>query len=147
MKKFITLLMTLVFTMSYFFSVSAFAAEMEEITPYASDYFSSYDVAITSLGDGELRINITANGKKIMTEIGATKVVLKEYNGSSWTTVKTFTSSSYPDLMGYNKRTHAGSVSYYNATDGKKYQATATFYAKDASGSDTKTSTSISVTA
>lgn len=140
MKKFITLLMTLIFTMSCFFSISAFAAEPEEITPYASTYFSSYNAAITSLGGGDIKINVYANGKKTMTQIGATKIVLKESDGSDWTTVKTFNYSSYPDLMGYNQKSHVGSVSY-DGTSGKKYQAIVTFIAKDASGSDTKTYT------
>lgn len=140
MKKIITLLMTLIFTMSCFFSISAFAAELEENTPYASTYFSSYNAAITSLGDGKIKINVYANGKRTMTQIGATKVVLKESDGSGWTTVKTFNYSSYPDLMGYNQKSHVGSVSY-NGISGKKYQAIVTFIAKDASGSDTKTYT------
>lgn len=140
MKKIITMLATLVFTMSCFFAVPAFAAETEEITPYASEYFSSYNATITSSANGKVNINVYVNGKKIMTQIGATKVVLKEYDGSSWTSVKTFNYSSYPDLMGYNQKSLVGSVSY-SGTSGKKYKAIVTFIAKDSNGSDTVTYT------
>lgn len=71
MKKILTLMMTLAFTLSCFFSITAYAAE--NVEPYASTYFSSYSAEIIPNGSGEITIRYSVKAKKTMTELGAPK--------------------------------------------------------------------------
>ena len=139
MKKLITAAMIFIFAFTCLFSISAFAAE-EQFQPRASLYFDSYSATVIPEGGGEITIDMSVEAKKIVTELGFKKVVIQEKSGSSWTDVKTLTSTSYSSFIAKNDAVHAASVSY-DGTTGKSYRAKVTVYAKDASGSDTKTVT------
>lgn len=145
MKKLITAVMTFIFAFTCLFSISAFASD-EQIQPRASVYFDSYSATVIPEGGGNITVEITVEAKKSMTELGFTKVIIQEKNGSSWADVKTFTHSEFPFLITKNGIVHAATLSY-EGISGKIYRAKITVYAKNASGSDTKTFTSSDKTA
>ena len=146
MKRLITLMMTLALALSCVFSVSAFAATPETADTRASLYFNSYSATIVPEGGGDITIEAIVKAKKVMSKLSIKKIVVQEKNGSSWTSVKTFTDTTNPSFAVENRMTNAVDVTY-SGTKGKEYRAQVTVYAADASGSDTKTFTSTAKTA
>lgn len=145
MKKLIALTMTLTFILSCICSSYAFAAQPEETEPYASSYFSTYAVELSDAGSGKVKVEYNVKGKSSVEEVGVKKIIIQEKNGSTWDDVKTYTSSNYPSFIVTGTTLAKGSVTY-KGDKGNTYRAKVTFYAKDASGSATKTSTSSSLT-
>lgn len=145
MKKLIALTMTLTFVLSCIFSSYAFAAQPENVEPYASNYFNIYSVKLTDKGDGKISIDYTVQSKSIMDKLGIKKIELEKESNSTWETIKTYTNSTYPSLIIQNTAKITGSLTYSGST-GSTYRAKATFYAKNSSGSDTKNFTSSSIT-
>jgi len=111
----------------------------------ASDFIYSSSISAVATGSGKVdfKFSITATGK--MTEIGVTKIEVKN---SSGVTVKTFrnTDRDYSFMIGTNKTTHSGTVTYQGVS-GNKYYAIAYFKAANSTGSDTASVPSILVTA
>ena len=143
MKRLITLMMTLAFTLSCFFSISAYAAQDNQdntAIPYASTYFSNYSAEIIPKNNGKITIRYSVQAKTPMIELGASKVVVQEKSGSTWTDKKTFKKSTTSSMVGSNKAVFSKDLSY-SGTEGKDYRAIVTFYAKDSNGSATKTYT------
>lgn len=141
MKKLVTLIMVL----SCIFSSYAFAAQPVEIETYASSYFDNYSISLSNEGDGDIKIKYFVAGKNIMDELGVKKIIIQEKTNSSWDDVKTYNSSSYSSFISKDIRSKDGSITY-SGEKGNTYRAKVTFYAKDSSGSATKTSTSSSIT-
>lgn len=113
--------------------VPAFAADSDSgIAPHASYYISSV-YASASGGSGSIKVtfNITATGW--MTNVGATKVQIYNYND---TLVKTFYSSTTGGMLASNQTAHSSSVTYNGATSGAKYYAIVYFEASNSSGGD-----------
>lgn len=102
------------------------------VLPLASSYIASVGASISG-SDGTITVSFDIFGTGKMSSIGATKVQIKNSNG---TTVKTFYSSSTADMIGYNRISYASSVSY-PGTVGQKYYAVVYFKAANSSGSDT----------
>lgn len=145
MKKLIALTMTLTFVLSCIISSHVFAAQSEELAPYASSYFATYAVELSDAGSGRVKVEYNVKGKSTVEEIGVKKIIIQEKNGSTWNDVQTYTSSNYPSFIVTGTTLANGSVTY-SGDEGSTYRAKVTFYAKDASGSATKTSTSSSLT-
>lgn len=141
MKKLITLIMALTLVLSCVFSSFAFAAQPENIEPYASSYFTSNTVKLSDEGNGKVKVTYTVASKDVMDELGIKKIVIQKKVGSDWDDVKTYSSANYSSFISQNVAEKRGSITY-NGTEGKTYQAKVTFYAKDSSGSATKTITS-----
>jgi hypothetical protein len=112
----------------------------------ASDYLAQYDAYIITNGNGNISIwfDVTATG--IMDQVGALTIILKEYNGSSWNTVKTYshTNSLYSHILATNTNVHADSVSY-SGISGRYYYATVTVWAGVDGGGDSRSITTDSV--
>ena len=72
-----------------------------------------------------------------MNQLGVTEIQVLEQNGTSWSTVRTFRYQNYPELMGYNTSRHSGSITFPGIT-GRTYMAYVTFYAANASGSESQ---------
>ncbi len=104
------------------------------IMPRASEYLAAYFASISETnGTVEVTFDVTATGR--MTSVGATTIRIKDSSGA---TVKTFEYDTTPGMMGYNRISYAGSVTY-QGIPGKKYYASVTFKAANSSGSDTGT--------
>lgn len=115
--------------------LQVFAAENS--SPKASEYFAAdscylYQTSATSF---EVWFDVSAVG--MMDEVGAKTVkVQRSTDGTNWTDVKTFSSSSYSQMIDYNTGAHACGLPY-TATKGYYYRAYVQFYAKKGSGSAT----------
>lgn len=108
----------------------------------ASAYFSYTSLYAEDLGNGTISIKVHALGTGTMQEIGATQVIIYEkQSDGSYDPVRTYTKGDYPSLISYNRASHLSYVTYYG-TPGKSYYALCAFYAKNATGSQIKWSTS-----
>ena len=87
-------------------------------------------------GNGKVSVQYDISGTGVMDEIGVKTITIYE-NGVS---VKTFTYTTTPSMMAYNKSSHYGSVSY-NGVSGKSYYAIVTFWAGKQGGGDSRTPT------
>ncbi len=137
-KKLVT--MTLALLMIVSVSGAAFAAANR-----ASDYLSNYSISMEAIGNGEMEIFYDVNGTGIMTKIGAQALYIDEYANGEWNPYLTLTAADDDSFYGYNTTGHAG-FAYFTGTPGLKYRVTLKAYARNSSGSDTGTGTSISVT-
>ena len=132
----VTLILILVFTLSLL-NVEAFAA----VT--SSQYIVSTTATATGgNGSGYIKVSFSITGKTTMTDIGATKIEIKNSSGN---TVYTFTSTEYPSLMGNNRGYYSSSAKLYCVAN-QTYYAVVTFYAGNSSGSDSFDYTTNSVT-
>lgn len=139
MKKTIIKILSIVLILTFCITPIATASVL------ASDFIYSRSVSAAASGNGKVdfKFSITATGK--MTEIGATKIEVKN---SSGVTVKTFrnTDRDYSFMMGANKTMHSGTVTY-QGVPGNQYYAIAYFKAANSTGSDTDSVPSGIVTA
>ena len=135
-KRLFSIALILLFSISLL-NVSALAA----VT--SSQYISvSTATAEGGNGSGYIKVNFDITGLTTMTDIGATKVEIKNSSGS---TVYTFTDTLYPSLMGHNRTYYSSSAKLY-CTANQTYYAVVTFYAGNSSGSDSFDYTTNSVT-
>ncbi|MDR1159153.1 MAG: hypothetical protein LBK69_00790 [Syntrophomonadaceae bacterium] len=130
MKKRFMRMVVLVLILSMAILPATMAAEAR-----ASYYIDNCNARIAATGNGNLRINFNITGTGLMTNIGATRIDVKNSNGL---TVKTFFSANslYSNMMGSNAYYHLSSVTYAG-TSGSYYYAVVTFYAGNSTGSDT----------
>jgi hypothetical protein len=112
----------------------------------ASLYLDDYSAWAAATGGGQVRIDFDVTAVSLANSVGATQIVVQRKNGSSWTNVQTFNSSSTSGMLASNTLSHCGCVTYSGAS-GSEYRAVVTVYAKIGSGSDSKTVTTGSVTA
>ena len=113
--------------------ISAMAAE-----PRASHYLSSYSAYIYPSGWGNVQVWFSVDGTNDMDEIGALEIQLYESkDNETWTWVKTFQFSDYPDMLGYNDYYHSGHIEY-NGTIGRYYKAYVCVWAGKNGDGDTR---------
>lgn len=145
MKRLFSLLLVLIFTCCSLTAYTPVASALDDdeanlIEPYASDTISSYSAFLSSSGT-TLIIHFSITGNEIMDEIGATKIVLEEStNKSSWTTVKTYYPTKYPNMLATNSGKRSSTVNY-GGKKGRYYKAVVTLRAKLGSVSDSRTIT------
>ncbi|MCL2030266.1 MAG: hypothetical protein FWG93_01845 [Oscillospiraceae bacterium] len=130
-------------TLAFVLVILLLAANMSAFAR-TSLYIGSHSAGVSPQGGGVVKVSVFVAGTHPrMTKIGFPMVSLYELNGSTWTLVAVQTSQ-------YNPNATAGSHSYsftYQGTAGKSYYASASFYAQDTTGSDTKNASSPTVTA
>lgn len=114
----------------------------------ASNYFSKTEAQIDVRSGGKVDVWLDATARRNMTEIGASKIIIKESTdgGRSYSSVKTFESTKYPEMIGSGRK-YTGVAVTYDGVPGRMYKATVYFYAADSSGSDTTTYTTSAETA
>lgn len=141
-KRIIALLLTVATIFSIAIPVAA-TNSTQEATLRASNYITSVWAGAYG-GNGQITVDfsITATGK--MTSLGATSIIIKNSSGD---TVKTFLYSTTPTMMGTNLIYYSHSVTYFDATPGKKYYAIVCYKAANRSGSDTTSYTTDYATA
>lgn len=113
-------------------------AGASDIQPRASEYLSAYTVALgpgDNSGEVKLAFSVLATGK--MTQMGISKVEIYKSNGSYVTTIYGNTTNK---LLGSSTEHHNGNY-IYNGVSGTSYYAKVTVYAKDSTGSDSRTVT------
>lgn len=102
----------------------------------ASEYLASYSAYIYPEGGGDMSIWFDVQGTKTMDEIGALSIRMQEKpsGSSTWTTVKTYSYTNYPDMLGYDDNFYSSSVDY-SGKSGYSYRAEVTVWAgKDGNG-------------
>lgn len=127
--KFISFIFSFLLLISMIPSISAIEAR-------ASDYFAATGAWATAIGRGKFVVEFDINATKIMDEVGATKILIKErQSDGSYDIVKTFTRYNTTSLIEKNSSCAYAKVSY-TGTPGTKYYASVTLYAKDSNGSE-----------
>lgn len=134
MRKFICafLLMILVFSATNV----CFAVESR-----ASSLISGRGVSRYASGNGRVEFVADVSSIRPIDKLGMSEISVEEYYGGTWRTVKTVTNK-----YGYDTAVYSYLVSY-DGVAGRQYRAYVEYYAKDGSVTDTKTTTSASVTA
>jgi len=140
MKKKLFRIVALIIMLGTIASTTANAAPIS-----ASEYISSY-AAVTTKSGTKLTVTYSVDGNTLMTSIGASKITIYEKNGSAaWKVVKTFSYPATTGLRSSNAASHYSSVTYTGVA-GRQYYAVVEFYAGNSTGSDTKTSSTNTVT-
>lgn len=130
MKRVKRFLCHIIATMMLFsFSVSAATVE-EDVMPAASAYFSSYSSYINrNSGSNQLRLCYDVLSVGTCVKLGATEVLLMQSSdNSNWTTIGTYTSSTYTGMVANNTNLHAYTL-YRTVSYNYYYKIHVTFYA------------------
>ena len=118
----------LLLVLSMVLAIPAFAAEPVE--PRGSSYFINSSVYLYNISGNSFDAWFEVTGTGLMDEIGVSFIkIQRSSDGSSWTTVKTYSKESYPSLLDYNSAYHTAGVSY-TAVGGYYYRAFIQLYAK-----------------
>lgn len=146
MKRTIAFLLTLSLLLACVFGTftTASATDGNGISLFASSYFTSYSATASANSNKTVSVtfNVTATG--IMTTLGVSSIKIQKYSSGSWTTVETLTTSNTTGLQKSNAMNYANTVKSGTQSTGT-YRAYVTFYAKNSSGSESKTYTTTSV--
>lgn len=112
----------------------AVPAHAEEAAPRASSFFMSYDSSLYKATYRNIEIWFDVVAVEGMDELGVSSIkVQRSPDGSTWTTMKTYTPDRYPEMICENTSFHADYVTYVG-TPGFYYRAYVTFYAKNSTG-------------
>lgn len=134
MKQIIKLIFSLLFSLLLLIAI---IPASNAVDARSSDYFAMTEVWATATGSGKFIVEFDINATHTMTEVGATKIIIKErQSDGSYEGVKTFTRYNTSGLIQRNSSCAYAKVSY-TGTPGTKYYASVTLYAKDGSGSET----------
>lgn len=127
MKRFLRCI-CLVLVMSMLLAIPAFATET--IDSRASSFFTKSSVYLCNVSGTSFEAWFDVTGTGTMDMIGAEFIKIQQSSDdTNWTTVKTFSRSTYSSLVDTNTTVHAAGVSY-TATGGYYYRAYIQLYAK-----------------
>ena len=132
MKRFVKLMcLVLIFAMCLAIPVGA-----EEIAPYASNYFGSYRAYLSTSTSTSFKVCFSITALRQMDKLGVDYIdIERSSDGVDWTTVKTYDSSVYSDLMTTDTFYHSGNVTYSQKQSGYQYRAYVHFTAEEGNGS------------
>ena len=100
----------------------------------ASLFFMAHRVFIYKTGDYSYAACFDVTGTGTMQEIGAKSLsVQRSTDGENWTTVRTYTSDTYPEMIAENTITHQGEF-YRLAAPGYYFRLEVELWAKDSRG-------------
>ena len=131
MKRFIRII-SLALILTTVLTTTAYAAE--SAAPKASSYFFRSSTYLVKISSTQFKAYFEITGTGTMSEIGAKTVkIRRSSDGVNWTTMKTYNSSDYSNMIVYNDFIHC-SYFTYSGTPGYQYRAKVTYYAKNSSG-------------
>lgn len=138
MKRIVPFLFALIFL------VNCGAVSAISIKPYSSLYISRC-TAFASCGtnSGEMKVSYDVSTSKLTTTVGVKKIEVYKASGAK---IATITGTTQNGLLKIDATRHSGSYTY-SGISGQKYYFEVYFFAEDANGSDTKSSTTSTVTA
>lgn len=134
----ISVILVIVFLVSA--PVQALAAEAR-----ASAWLSGYGASVVASGNGKINVEFRVVGTGTMTKLGASLIYIYKSDGTRVATISAATKGN-EYMMKSNTAFHSGSVPY-SGVAGQKYYAVVTFFAKNSSGSDTRSYTTAYKTA
>jgi len=106
----------------------------EDVESRASSFFMSSNVYLYKTSSIQFQAWFTVVAVDGMDELGASTIkIQRSSDGTSWTTMKTYTKANYPELICEDTSAHGACVTYAG-TPGYYYRAKITLYAKDSSG-------------
>lgn len=112
----------------------AIPARAEIADVRASAYFTAYDSYLWKASGTTFQIWFDVIARNYMEELGVSSIeVQRSLDGGSWTTMRTYSPGTYPQMISENAVDHVGYVSY-TGTSGYYYRAVVTFYAKNSNG-------------
>lgn len=125
MKRFVRTI-CLLLVLSVVLAIPALAAESR-----ASHFFMSSSVYLANVSGKSFEAWFEVTAVEGMDILGAKTIkIQRSSDGSSWTTVKTFSKDTYTNLVDTNTGTHATGVSY-TGSSGYYYRAYIQLYAKN----------------
>lgn len=125
---------------------NAIAAQVpEENNPNASLYLSSYSVDLVAIGSGQMAVEMSVNATGTMTKLGVVTLYIEQKINGEWQEYDTVYGMYHSDFYVYNHYSYLGEY-IFDGVAGRQYRATITAYARNSSGSDTGTVTSLAVT-
>lgn len=134
----ISIILVIVFLVSA--PVYAFADEAR-----ASAWFTGYGASVVASGNGKINVEFTVVGTGTMTKLGASLIYIYKSDGTRIATISHATKGN-EYMMKSNTAFHSDSVPYAGVA-GQKYYAVVIFFAKNSSGSDTRSYTTSITTA
>lgn len=135
MKKFVkTACLALVICLIATMPVSALEADAR-----ANTYIAAHATCLEKEASTQFKVWFDVTGSAIDIDmIGVRRIVVyRSADQQTWTKMRTYNYTSYPQMMDYNSGSHSGYVTYSYATPGYYYRAYVTFYAENSSGSGT----------
>lgn len=100
----------------------------------ASLFFMAHQVYILKTGGYGYQACYDVTGTGTMQEIGAKSLsVQRSEDGENWTTIRTYTSDTYPEMIAENTVTHDGEFSRL-AAPGHYFRLKVVLWAKDSRG-------------
>jgi hypothetical protein len=142
-KRFITFILVCAIALGIC-SVGVMAINYEEKTdtaiiveshPNASQYLASYRAWTARDASGVLSVSFTVNATSRQTNVGVTQIAVQRWNGSSWTTVRSYFSATTTGMLGNNTNVHIGSI-IHNGTVGGEYRALVVVFSGSSSSND-----------
>ena len=105
----------------------------------ASKYIITYGGGCRWNGSRTVEVYFDITTIQYVDQLGVNYIYLYESTDlTSWTLVKTFSYSAYPNMMAYNDYSMGSYVSYYAAVSGRHYKATIVFLVVNGSDSETR---------
>lgn len=153
-KRGITVFLLLIVTLSIFtlpslaFNASPYLENrvVVALPARASDYLSSYSIALTARENRRMLVTMDVTAVRTMNKVGCLTLVIEKKVGGTWYEVDTIIGSEDPDLFyAYNTADYFREYSFYGQ-EGVQYRVKMTAYASDNSGFDTGKVTSYTVT-
>ena len=136
MKKFIAMILAVSMLLC---SSVAFAALPETDGTQASNYFSSYGMAVTAIGSGRLQLSFTCSAVGLADQLGVANYMVQKKNSSGeWVDITGYLSGS----TSANTTSHSFSKIFYGVA-GETYRVKCTFICVKGGSSETKAYTSI----
>ena len=105
------------------------AAPAQAAQPLADDQIRSYTSVLTKDSDGNLSIYFSIRTNTAMDKLGAARVLVQYYNGSTWFTEYVFTLQNTPELRGTDTDYYFLWLSHTPWNPGETYRAVVEFSA------------------
>lgn len=128
MKRF-TQCVSLVLAMVLILAIPVSAAE--DTTPRASNFFMASSTYLWRTSSTTFQVWFDIDAVRGMDELGVSEIkVQRSSDGTSWSTMATYTKELYPHFIAEDTGTHSGCITY-TGTPGYYYRAYVCYYAKD----------------
>ena len=141
MKRFLALLLVVLTTVCI--GTIAYAETNESADTRASNYFSTYGIALSKPGSNKINITFSCSAVGTASQIGVSNYYVQRYDedDSEWVTVSGPHNGSYS----YNASSHSFAKTFQGVAD-EKYRVKCTFLCTKNGTTETKSYTSRSVT-
>lgn len=120
-----------------FIFVCILSATASAMNPRASDYLDQYEVDAISTGGGEVAIRIFVNGTGKMSCLGADEITIYEKINGRWMIADYFDRDD-PGMVDTNTNTFTNTI-YFAGYSDTEYKVSATVFAENSIGSDSRT--------